>query len=98
MPGERGEEANALGLWAQIREDLEAHQGDWTLPGFRAVALHRFGVWRMAVRPKLLRAPFSLLYRFLFRRVRNRYGIELPYTVQLGRRVVWRWAICDATI
>ncbi|MEM9881650.1 MAG: serine O-acetyltransferase [Planctomycetota bacterium] len=76
------------GLLAQLREDLTAHRGDWTRPGFRAVAVHRFGVWRMGIKPKALRAPFSLLYRMLFRRVRNRYGIELPYSATLGRRVV----------
>lgn len=75
-------------LWQQIKEDWVAHGCDWTKPGFRAVAVQRFGVWRMTLKPKLLRAPFSLLYRALFRHVRNVYGIELPYTVQLGRRVV----------
>ena len=73
---------------AQIRQDLHAHGGDWTKPGFRAVAVHRFGVWRMTVRSKLLRAPLSLIYRMAFRRCRNVYGIELPYTVELGRGVV----------
>jgi len=29
------------------------------------------------------------LYRMLFRRVRNVYGIELPYSVKLGRRVIF---------
>jgi len=77
------------GLWAQIVDDWRAHGRDWTRPGFRAVAVHRFGVWRLAIRPKLLRGPFSLLYRLLFRRVRNHYGIELPYTVKLGRGVVF---------
>lgn len=75
-------------LWAQIREDWVAHGRDWTRPGFRAVAIHRFGVWRMGVRPKPLRIPFSLVYRMMFRRCRNNYGIELPYSVVLGRRVV----------
>ena len=77
-----------LSLTAMIREDWIAHGRDWTLPGFRAVAVHRFGVWRMQVKSKLLRAPLSLLYRSLYRKVRNTYGIELPYTVKLGRRVV----------
>ncbi len=71
-----------------IREDHAAHGCDWTKPGFRAVAVHRFGVWRMGVRSRLLRAPLSILYRCLYRRCRNIYGIELPYTVSLGRRVV----------
>jgi serine O-acetyltransferase len=43
----------------------------------------------MSLRPKLMRAPFSVLYRMMFRRVRNVYGIELPYSVKLGRRVVF---------
>ncbi len=77
-----------LGLWEQIKEDWIAHGRDWTKPGFRAVAVHRFGVWRMNIQPKLFRAPFSILYQMLFRRIRNNYGIELPYTVQLGRRVI----------
>ncbi len=77
-----------LGLWQQITEDWIAHGRDWTKPGFRAIAIHRFGVWRMSLSSKLLRAPFSVLYRMLFRKVRNTYGIELPYTAQVGRRVV----------
>jgi serine O-acetyltransferase len=77
------------GLWSQVREDWIAHGRDWTRPGFRAVAVQRFGNWRLRVRPKFLRAPFSMLYRMLFRHVRNVYGIELPYEVRLGRRVVF---------
>jgi serine O-acetyltransferase len=83
-----GDKASAFGLWQQIKEDWIAHGRDWTKPGFRAVAIHRFGVWRKKIKPKLLQAPFSLLYGMLYRKVRNTYGIELPYTVQLGRRVV----------
>ncbi|MEG3857741.1 serine O-acetyltransferase [Microcoleus sp. herbarium12] len=77
-----------LGLWQQIKEDWIAHGRDWTKPGFRAVAVQRFGVWRMQVEPKLFRAPLSILYRSLYRKVRNTYGIDLPFTVTLGRRVV----------
>ncbi len=42
----------------------------------------------MTVRPKILRAPLSIVYRWMFRKCRNHYGIELPYSVKLGRRVV----------
>ncbi len=82
-------EAESLGLWAQIKEDWQAHGCDWTKPGFRAVAVYRFGNWRMTLEPKILRAPFSILYRMLYRKVRNTYGIELPYTAKLGRRVIF---------
>jgi serine O-acetyltransferase len=81
-------ERSDLSLLSQIREDWIAHGRDWTKPGFRAVAIHRFGVWRMGIAFRWLRLPFSLIYTMLFRRVRNHYGIELPYTVKLGRRVV----------
>lgn len=77
-----------LPLLQILREDYRSHGCDWTKPGFRAVAIHRFGVWRMQIRSRFLRAPFSFLYKVLFRRCRNRYGIELPFTVQLGRRVI----------
>lgn len=77
-----------LSLWQFIREDWETHNRDWTLPGFRALAVYRFGVWRMSVKPKLLRAPLSVLYRMLYRKVRNTYGIELPYTTKIGRRLM----------
>jgi serine O-acetyltransferase len=81
-------EASTLSFWQQIKEDWIAHGRDWTKPGFRAVVVHRFGVWRKKIKPKLLQVPFSILYGMLYRKVRNTYGIELPSTVQLGRRVV----------
>ncbi len=76
------------GLWALIKEDWVANGRDWTKPGFRALAVYRFGVWRMSIRNKWLRAPFSLVYRMLFRRVRNVYGIEFPYSINAGRGIV----------
>jgi serine O-acetyltransferase len=75
-------------LWAELREDWIAHGRDWTLPGFRAIAVHRFGNWRLTVRPRPLRRLLGLFYWCLFRYVRNHYGIELPYSARLGRRVV----------
>jgi serine O-acetyltransferase len=86
---EDGKIQGSLALLQQVREDWQAHGRSFTSPGFQAVAVHRFGNWRMSIRHKPLRAPFSVLYRDLYRRVRNRYGIELPYSVKLGRRVVF---------
>jgi serine O-acetyltransferase len=77
------------GLFALIREDYHAHGREFTRPGFRAVAVARFGSWRMGIKPRLLRAPLSVLYRVMYRRIRNHYGIELPYSVELGRRVIF---------
>ncbi|MEM7137548.1 MAG: serine O-acetyltransferase [Myxococcota bacterium] len=80
---------DAQSLLGQLAEDWEAHGRDWTRPGFQALAVHRFGNWRMKLKPKALRAPFSVAYRAMFRGVRNVYGIELPYTAKVGRRVVF---------
>jgi serine O-acetyltransferase len=80
--------ADHVGLFTEIKSDWEANGRDWTRPGFQALAQHRFGVWRMGLGPFVLRAPFSVLYRMLHRRSRNRHGIELPYSVSLGRGVV----------
>jgi serine O-acetyltransferase len=74
---------------ALLREDLRTYNGDFFDQGFWAVAVHRFGNWRMGL-PKLLRWPFTLLYRFLQKWVQWTCGITLPYTVRLGRRVrIW---------
>lgn len=80
---------DALYFFRLIHEDWITHGKDWRKPGFRAVAVYRFGVWRMTIPWLFLRAPFSILYRMLFRFVRNVYGIEIPYSVQLGRRVIF---------
>lgn len=81
-------EEKPLGLVAQVREDWRCNSRDWTRPGFRALAVHRFGVWRMKLKPRIVRMPFSFLYNQLYRYVRNHYSIELYYTVTVGRRVV----------
>jgi serine O-acetyltransferase len=72
-----------------VREDLEAHDGDWSRPGFQALLVYRFGVWRMSIPWRLGRAPFSVLWRALFAAVRNVYGIELPFSASIGRRVIF---------
>jgi serine O-acetyltransferase len=77
--------AVAPGFWTLVKEDHLVNGKDWTLPGFRAMFMYRFGVWRMN-KPKLIRMPLSVIYRWMYRRVRNRYGIELHYTAKIGRR------------
>ncbi len=70
-----------------VREDFERNRRDWTAPGFRALFVHRFWNWRTEIDHRLLRAPLSVLARSMNRYVRNHYGIEMPFTVRLGRRV-----------
>jgi len=75
-------------LYLRIQEDWRYNGEDWTRPGFRALAMYRFGVWRMGIKSDLLRMPMNFLYRFMHRSIRNHYGIELHCTAKLGRRVV----------
>jgi serine O-acetyltransferase len=90
MRGAINQNPPGIGLLALLREDRRTHGGKWLEQGFWAVAVHRFGNWRMGVRPRVLRPPFSLLYRFLEKWVEWTCGITLPYTVTLGRRVrIW---------
>jgi serine O-acetyltransferase len=76
-------------LAAQLREDWIAHERDWTRPGFRAVAVSRLGKLQGDSPHRAIRLLARLIYHFAYRYVRNRYGIELPWTVELGRRIVF---------
>lgn len=82
--GDKNLNPPGIGFLALLREDLRTYDHDLTEPGFWAVALHRFGNWRMDIRPKVLRAPFTILFRFLARLAELIGGIHLPYTVRLG--------------
>lgn len=68
-------------------EDYQAHDYDQSRPGFRAMVVYRFGNYRMHVR-RPWRAGLTLIYRSLYRYIRNHYGVEVPYSAKIGRRVV----------
>ena len=76
-----------IGLAALVAEDYRTHGGSLFSQGFWALFWHRFGNWRMSVKPKVLRAPLSLVYRIGARLTQWFAGIDLPYTVNVGRRV-----------
>lgn len=79
-----------VSFFALLKEDFATYDRSLLELGLWAVWTHRFGNWRMSVKPKLLRAPFSLLYKIAYYWVTWFWGIKLDYTVQLGRRVrIW---------
>lgn len=83
---------NPLGinLFALIKEDFITHERDVFSQGFWAIAVHRFGNWRMGIPNRFLRMPFSLFYKILEKLVEWLCGISLKYTVVVGRRVrIW---------
>lgn len=88
--GDTNENPRGIGLVALLNEDLRTHDHSLFDPGFLAVALHRLGNARMDVRGHALRAPLSALHWAAFSFVDRFLGIDLSYTVKLGRRVrVW---------
>lgn len=88
--GDRDANPRGIGLMALIVEDYRTHDESLLEPGFWAIAVHRFGNARMGVKPKLLRAPLTILYRLMFTAMDWFWGINLPYNTRLGRRVrIW---------
>lgn len=85
--GDRNANPQDIGFWALVREDFATHNREWMNQGFWTLFWHRFGNWRMGVKPKLLRLPFTLLYRVMFKGCELFAGIKLSYNVQVGRRV-----------
>lgn len=76
-----------IGFWALIAEDFDTNDRDWFSQGFWTLFWHRFGNWRMSVRPKILRAPLTIFYRIMFKVCEWMCGIKLSYNVPVGRRV-----------
>lgn len=76
-----------IGFWQLVREDYITHDRDFFSQGFWTLFWHRFGNWRMSVRPRLLRIPLTLLYRAMFKVCEWLCGIKLSYSVTVGRRV-----------
>ncbi len=74
------------GLRALVREDLETHRHDRLNPGFHALAVHRLG--RAVYRDdRLLRRLGRPLYKAGQALVTGLYGIELPLSCRIGRRL-----------
>jgi len=94
MSGKADQNPAGIAFFALLREDLRTHQSLFA-QGFWAIAVNRLGNRRMAVRNRLLRAPLTVLYDFLYRVVHWTARIELPYIVKVGRRVrIWHHGGC----
>jgi serine O-acetyltransferase len=70
-----------------VKEDFVTHGSKIASQGFWALFWHRFGNARMSVKPRVLRLPLSVFYRVMFKLSQILCGIELPYSVPIGRRV-----------
>lgn len=85
-PGTENLNPSGIGFWALVAEDWRVHGRQPMSQGFWALFWHRFGNWRLTIRSRALRAPFTIIYRFGYR-ASQWSGIDLPYIVRVGRRV-----------
>lgn len=76
-----------IGYLSLIAEDYRTHNRELFSQGFWTLFWHRFGNLRMSVRPRLLRAPMTLIYQVMYKLTQWFCGIDLPYSVVVGRRV-----------
>jgi len=72
-------------MFDNIRGDLKTYKGDIFAQGFWVMIVYRFGRWRYGIRPRLVRMPFSLIYKVLYKTVQILTGVELPCEVPVGK-------------
>lgn len=75
-----------------FRTEYRFYRKDWTKPGFRAIAAHRFGEWTLAFPRRTFGEKFvgkvlDRIYLVAHRYVRNQHGIELPRRTRVGQAV-----------
>jgi serine O-acetyltransferase len=82
--------ADGLSLREILTEDLATYDHRLVEPGLWAVAVHRLGSRLDQVGSPALRRPLEVAHKLLFTAVDWVWGINLPRTTRLGRRVrIW---------
>ncbi|WP_294345672.1 serine acetyltransferase [Prosthecochloris sp.] len=74
-----------MALFSNIRSDLDTYEGKWSSQGFWVMVVYRFGQWRYSITNRLIRIPFSILYKLLYKIIQILTGIELPCEVPVGK-------------
>jgi len=85
--GNTNQNPSDVGFLELLAEDYRTYDRNPLEPGFWAVATHRFGNWRMDIKPKVARAPLTLVYKVAHHSIDWLWGIDLEYTVKVGRRL-----------
>ena len=73
-------------LFDNLREDWRTHHRDLARQGLWAMTIYRFGRWRYTIGPRIVRLPFSFLYKLLKPISEILTGIELPCEAIVGKR------------
>ncbi|MEA2701272.1 MAG: serine O-acetyltransferase [Myxococcales bacterium] len=85
--GDTNQNPPGISFPALVAEDFATNGRSLLSPGFWALAVCRFGNWRMSVKPRGLRAPLTLAYRFAHKATIALWAIDLPYNARIGRRL-----------
>jgi serine O-acetyltransferase len=85
-------------LRAYWREDYAANNRRFWEPGFQALAIHRFGVWVDGIGWAPARFLLRRLYFLLSGFAKLFYGVEVPYTAEVGRRLRLAHGQCGVVI
>jgi serine O-acetyltransferase len=72
-------------MFSNLLEDWQTYQS-LSRQGLWVMAVYRFGRWRYGIRPRVVRLPFSFLYRVLKVGIQILTGVDIPCEVTLGRR------------
>ena len=75
-------------MFENIREDWRAHDRQWNRHGFWVLLVYRFGRWRYTIHPRIVRVPFSFLYKLMKFWSEMLLQVELPCEAVIGRRLV----------
>lgn len=82
--------AEDLSLREILTEDFATYNRNLGEPGFWAVVTHRFGTRADQIAPAILRRPVEVTHKLLFTAIDWVWGINLPKTTRVGRRVrIW---------
>jgi len=72
-------------MFENLRDDLKTYGGDATRRGFWTMLVYRFGRWRYSIQARIVRVPFSILYKALKIVSESITGTELPCEATIGR-------------
>ena len=72
-------------MFKNIKQDLAVYDGDMSAQGFWVMVVYRFGRWRYGIKNRIIRIPFSIIYKIIFKMIQVLTGIELPCETKIGK-------------
>lgn len=73
-------------MFQNLREDWQTYECDPWRQGLWVMMVYRFGNWRYQIKPRLLRAPLSFVYKLFKVLSQILTGIDLPCEARVGKR------------